>query len=119
MKRVAMNLEADVKAGEGQSINTIPIALIGGTGIVRKNTQQSLMLLKRNLIQQFMREIYLQEKVSGVICESAQSLRVGISVGNVGLDIENWCSIHQVCAANVKHRAEFACILHSQQPYAG
>ena len=119
MKHVALDLKTDVKSGEGQSINAIPITLIGRAGVVGQNTQQSLMLLKWNLIQQLIREIYLQEKVSGVICESAQSLRVGIPVGDVGFDIENRCPIHQIRATHMQNGTKFLCFLHFQQANAG
>ena len=59
----------------------------------------------------------MQQKIAGVVGEAAGCRRLAIAVGNVGLDIENWRSIHQVRTAHMEYRAEFFGVLCAQQPH--
>ena len=116
---VIVHGETDVAAGEGQPINPDRITLVGWAGVVGQHTQQRLTLIMWNPIQQIIWEIHMQKEISGVIGKPADGFWVGIAIGDIGLNIKDWGSVHQVCAANVEHSPEFRRILDTQQPNAG
>ena len=53
------------------------------------------------------------------VCEAAGGIGVTIGIGDVGLDVENGRSVHQVRTAYVHDRAEFCGMLNAQQFHAG
>ena len=78
-----------------------------------EDTQQSLTFVGGNLKEQFLRKINLQQKIPGGIRETAQSLRLGIAVGDVGLDVGNRGTVHQIRATHMKNRTEVRRIFYS------
>ena len=69
--------------------------------------------------QQVGGEVHLQDEVPGGVGEAAPGLGVGVAVGDVGLDVKNGRSVHQICAAHVEDGAELLGMLHPQQLDAG
>ena len=74
--------KADVKAGEGQAIDTVGISLAGGAGIVGQYANGGLLLVCRKNGQQMGREIHIQKKIRSSVRKATGSLRVTIGVGN-------------------------------------
>ena len=77
------------------------------------------MLLLRKQMQQLGWEIHLQQKALCMGRKSAGGLRMAVCVGNVGLDVKDRCSVHQVGAPDMKHRSEFCRVLEPQELHAG
>ena len=50
---------------------------------------------------------------------AAGGIDMAVAVGNVGLDVENRCSVHQIRASYMEDGAEFFRMLHTQQLHAG
>ena len=74
--------KADVKAGEGQAIDTVGVSLVGGAGIVGQYANGGLLLVCRKYGKQMGREIHIQKKIRSSVRKATGSLRVTIGVGN-------------------------------------
>ena len=84
-----------------------------------KHTQGGSPLVFGQQAQQLCREIHIQQEIPGGVGESSRCLRVGIGVGNVGLDVENGGAVHQVGAAHMKNGTILPGMLYPQKPDAG
>ena len=74
--------KTDIKAREGQAIDTVRISLVGGAGIVGQNTDGGFALICREQGKQVGRKVHLQQKVCGGVRKTAGGLRVAIGIGN-------------------------------------
>ena len=111
--------ETDIISREGQAVDSFRVVLVGGTRVVPKNAQQSLSFFCRYLCQKIGREFHIQQKFPGMIGKAAQSLRKGIAIGNVGLNVKYRRPVHQIGTAYVEHCAKFFRFFHIQKPDAG
>ena len=84
-----------------------------------KNTDGSFSFLLRQFLQQFCRKVHSQKKVSRLISKTTGGIRLTVTVGDIGFDIENRCSVHQIRSANMEYRAVFLGVLHIQQSDTG
>jgi hypothetical protein len=81
-KRILTDGKMDIKAGEGQAVDTIRVALVGRAGIVGQYSNGRLLLVCRKNGQQMGWEIHIQKKIRSSVCKATGSLRVTIGVGN-------------------------------------
>ena len=84
-----------------------------------QNTDGGLLLALRQDVQQFGGKDNFQKKIRCIVRETAGGLWVAIAIGDVGLDVENGCAVHQVGAAYMEYSAVFFRMFHSQQLHAG
>ena len=84
-----------------------------------QNANGCLPFFLWNLFQQMWGKHHVQKIVIRLIGKPAQRFGMGVPIGDIGLDIKDWGSVHQVCAANVEHSPEFRRILDTQQADAG
>ena len=78
-----------------------------------------LLLFCRQPLLQILRKIHFQQIVPGILGKAPHSLRMSVTVGDVGLDVQDRGSVHQVRSADVEHRAHVLSMLYRQKPYAG
>ena len=90
---VLLHGKADIEACEGESIDPPGLALVAGTGVVAENAYGGGVLFFGQQCQQLGGKIHLQEKFPGGVGEAAQGIRVAVSIGDVGLDVENGDSV--------------------------
>ena len=96
------NGEANLEAAEGKAVDAARLMLIAGTGVLRENTQQSLSFFLRQGVQNALRAL----DAHGVPREGKAARRLGmrIGVGEIGLDVEDRRTVHQIRARNMQHR---------------
>ena len=91
---VFSHFEADIESGEGQTVDPVRLALIGGAGIVGQDTDGGFLLIFRQNSQQVRGKLNLLEELSRGICKAAGCVGVAVAIGDVGLDIENRRAVH-------------------------
>ena len=97
--------EADIKSREGEAVDPSGLALVAGPGVVTEDAHGGGALGFRQKGQQAGGEVHLQEEFPGGVREAAQGLGVGISVGDVGLDVKNGGAVHQIRTGDMDDRA--------------
>ena len=66
-----------------------------------------------------MKEMLLQDEISRGISKAAGGFRLTVGIGDIGLDIKDGSSIHQIGTTHMEHGSIFCGMFHTQQFYAG
>ena len=90
-----------------------------GPGILGQHAPQGFPAVLRHFFQQLGGNDDLQRFPRRDSGEAPQGFRVAVGVGNVGLDVQNGRSVHQIGAQDPQHGAPVRRPLHSRQLYAG
>ncbi len=119
MQPAVPNGKPQIKTGEIQSVDPFRVALVGGAGVVRENGDGSFPLVRRKLLQQVRGEVNCKQKVVCPVGKASGGIRMAVTVGNVGLDIEDRRAVHQIRPRDMQHGAKLRKLFHAQQADAG
>ena len=87
------------------SVRPFRIILISRTGIIRKHCDQSLSAFPGYSFQKLLGKFYIQMMIFGIFGKTSCCFRMAIRIRNIWFNIENRCSIHQICTFYIKYRA--------------
>ena len=116
---VPLHGEAHIHPGKGHAIDPPGVVLVGGTGVLRQHAQQSPALFRRHSLQQRRRAVHRQRPAGHGVGKAAGGLRVGVGVGDVGLDVVDGRAVHQVRPGHMEEGAVPAAKLHPHQAHGG
>ena len=73
--------------------------------IIRKHCDQSLSAFPGYSFQKLLGKFYIQMMIFGIFGKTSCCFRMAIRIRNIRFNIENRCSIHQICTFYIKYRA--------------
>ena len=73
--------------------------------IIRKHCDQSLSAFPGYSFQKLLGKFYIQMMIFGIFGKTSCCFRMAIRIRNIWFNIENRCSIHQICTFYIKYRA--------------
>ncbi len=70
-----------------------------------QHTQQGFSPALRDFLQQFRREVHRQQVFSCRVRKAATGIILAVGIADIGLDVKNRRTIHQIRSGNHQHRA--------------
>ena len=97
---------ASTAAMIGAVANTLRLSLVDFTGMpAAVACDQSLSAFPGYSFQKLLGKFYIQMMIFGIFGKTSCCFRMAIRIRNVRFNIENRCSIHQICTFYIKYRA--------------
>lgn len=106
MKHIIFNIKPYIHTSVLHSVDARRIFLIRRPGILRQDFHQRRLALLWDKLQACRRAFYLQAVARVPAAEAALCVRVAVRIGQIGLNIKDRGSIHQVGSGNMENRAK-------------